>query len=161
MTNVAEATPGSPARAQPRSQPSVDNAPDKIHNSAMASEERIQSFEEFWPYYVREHSKKSTRTIHFVGTTAAVALVGYAALRRKVWPLLVAPFAGYGPAWFSHFFIEGNKPATFKYPRWSLQADFVMWSKIVRGTMDEEVARVMGQATEKPAPTERTAHAPS
>lgn len=139
----------------------MDNAAHKIHNSAM-SEERIETFEEFWPYYVREHSKKSTRTIHFVGTTAAIALVGYAAIRRKVWPLLVAPIAGYGPAWFSHFFIEGNKPATFKYPRWSLRADFVMWSKIVRGTMDEEVARVMNDSESQKKPsTDRTAHAPS
>jgi len=128
------------------------------------SDERIRTFEEFWPYYVREHSKKTTRTIHFVGTTAVFALLGYAAARRKLWPLLVAPVAGYGPAWFSHFFIEGNKPATFQYPLWSLRADFIMWSKIARGTMDEEVARTLRDHHEKgreTAPTERTAHAPS
>jgi len=162
FTAIADASDTGPSvDAQPRWQPAMDNAAHKIHNSAM-SEERIETFEEFWPYYVREHSKKATRTIHFVGTTAAIALVGYAAIRRKVWPLFVAPLAGYGPAWFSHFFIEGNKPATFKYPRWSLQADFVMWSKIVRGTMDEEVARVMNdRESQKKASTDRTAHAPS
>ena len=143
----------------PRSQASVDNAVHKVHNSAMSNRERIRTFEEFWPFYVREHSKKSTRTIHFVGTTAAVALVGYAAARRKLWPLLVAPLAGYGPAWFSHFFVEGNKPATFSYPLWSLRADFVMWSKIARGTMDAEVARIMNEPVEKSQPTERTAYA--
>lgn len=123
---------------------------------------RIGSFEEFWPFYVREHSKKTTRTIHFVGTTAVMALLGYAAIRRKTWPLFVAPFVGYGPAWFSHFFIEGNRPATFKYPLWSLKADFVMWSKIARGTMDEEVARaVRGESETNHEQTERSAHAPS
>jgi hypothetical protein len=115
-----------------------------MYKSGMKSE-RIGTFEEFWPYYVGEHSKKTTRTIHFVGTTAVMGLVAYAAVRRKVWPLLVAPFAGYGPAWFSHFFIEGNKPATFKYPLWSLKADFVMWSKMARGTMDAEVERVLAE----------------
>ncbi len=104
--------------------------------------ERFKTFEEFWPYYVGEHSKKTTRTIHFVGTTAVMALVAYGVVRRKAWPLLVAPLAGYGPAWFSHFFIEGNKPATFQYPLWSLKADFIMWSKIARGTMDAELRRV-------------------
>jgi hypothetical protein len=107
--------------------------------------ERIRTFEEFWPFYVREHSKKATRTIHFIGTTAVLGCVAYAAVRRKAWPLLVAPVVGYGPAWFSHFFIEGNKPATFQYPLWSLRADLIMWSKIARGTMDEEVARVLAQ----------------
>ena len=134
-----------------------------MYKADMSSEERIKTFEEFWPYYVREHSKKTTRTIHFVGTTAVMGLVAYAALRRKVWPLVVAPFAGYGPAWFSHFFIEGNKPATFKYPLWSLKADFVMWSKIARGTMDAEVARVVQNdhaERRNPASTnERSAHA--
>jgi len=132
-----------------------------MYKSEMKSDgERIQSFEEFWPYYVCEHSKKTTRTFHFVGTTAVMGLVAYAALRRKAWPLLVAPFAGYGPAWISHFFIEGNKPATFKYPLWSLKADFVMWSKIARGTMDAEVERVL--AAKRAAKTEATSQsAPS
>ncbi len=127
--------------------------------------DRYKTFEEFWPFYVREHSKKTTRTIHFVGTTAVMALVAYAAIRRKTWPLFVAPLVGYGPAWFSHFFIEGNRPATFKYPLWSLKADFVMWSKIARGKMDEEVAHHVNVATrtetEKHAPTDRTARASS
>jgi hypothetical protein len=120
--------------------------------------ERIRSFEEFWPFYVREHSKKATRTIHFIGTAAAVSCVAYAAARRKLWPLLVAPVVGYGPAWFAHFFIEGNRPATFKYPLWSLRADFVMWSKIARGTMDAEAARILHEQ-ENGTPTDRTAHA--
>jgi len=135
-----------------------------MYKSLTMSRERITTFEEFWPFYVREHSKKTTRTFHFVGTTAVIGLVAYAAVRRKVWPLLVAPVAGYGPAWISHFFIEGNKPASFKYPLWSLKADFIMWSKIARGTMDEEVARIVaGQAhVDRATPAnDHTSHAPS
>lgn len=74
-----------------------------MYKCLMSSKERFRTFEEFWPFYVREHSKKSTRTIHFIGTTAVMGLVAYAAISRKKWPLFVAPFAGYGPAWFSHF----------------------------------------------------------
>jgi hypothetical protein len=102
--------------------------------------------------------------MHFVGTTAVMGLVAYAAVRRKAWPLFVAPFAGYGPAWISHFFIEGNKPATFKYPLWSLKADFIMWSKIARGTMDAEVARVVQNdhaERRDQASNERSEHASS
>ena len=106
-------------------------------------EKRYGTFEEFWPFYVREHSKKSTRMLHFVGTTAAVACAATGLLLKKRWMLLVAPVLGYGPAWISHFFIEKNKPATFKYPLWSLRADFVMWKKIVTGQMDEEVERCL------------------
>lgn len=103
------------------------------------SEQRYQTFEEFWPFYVREHSRKATRILHFIGTTAAGACaLAFAVTRRPGW-LLAMPLAGYGGAWVSHFFIEKNRPATFTYPAWSLKADFVMWSKMVAGTMDAEV----------------------
>lgn len=104
---------------------------------------KYESFEEFWPFYVKEHSKKSTRVLHFVGTTCALGCVAGAVLLKKPWLLAAAPVAGYGFAWASHFFVEKNRPATFTYPTWSLKADFVMWSKMVRGEMDAEVERVM------------------
>lgn len=120
------------------------------------SKERMQSFEEFWPYYVGEHAKKSTRAFHFAGTTAALGCVAWGLLLRKKWLLALAPVAGYGPAWISHFFIEKNRPATFTYPTWSLYADMVMWSKMIQGTMDAEVERVMADR-EKAASAEAAA----
>lgn len=107
------------------------------------SEKRIESFEEFWPFYVHEHSKKSTRIMHFVGTTAAAGTAIAALVLKRPSLILVGLALGYGPAWISHFFIEKNRPASFKYPLWSFQADWVMWSKIIAGTMDAEVERVM------------------
>jgi hypothetical protein len=114
---------------------------------------RLETFEEFWDYYVGEHKKKATRIFHFVGTTAAMGCLAGGLLTRQRWLLLIAPFCGYGPAWFSHFFIENNKPATFKYPVWSLQADFVMWWKMVQGKMQAEVDRV--ERAEKTRAAER------
>lgn len=105
----------------------------------------FSSFEEFWPFYVKEHAKKSTRRVHFAGTSLAMACLAGGLLTKKRWLLAMAPVAGYGAAWVSHFFIEGNRPATFKHPLWSLQGDFVMWWKMVRGEMDAEVERVMAQ----------------
>ena len=107
------------------------------------SAETIANFEQFWPYYVKEHRLKTTRTMHFVGTSGVIGLVATAVLTRKVWPLLVAPFAGYGPAWVSHYFVENNRPASFKYPLWSLVADFKMWGLIARGEMDAELERIL------------------
>lgn len=124
-------------------------------------EKRYESFEEFWPFYVREHSNKTNRTLHFVGSTLAMGLLGYGIVARKAWPLLAAPVAGYGFAWFGHFMIEGNRPATFKYPAWSLMGDFKMWRMIAAGTMDAEVERCMSEHAEARAKekTNGAAHA--
>jgi hypothetical protein len=100
-----------------------------------------KTWEEFWPYYVGEHAKKATRTMHFIGTTGAIACVATALVRQNPTWLLGSLVCGYGFAWVSHFAIEKNKPATFKYPAKSLAADFVMWWKTLNGTMDAEVAR--------------------
>ena len=107
----------------------------------------IRSFEDFWPYYVRAHKKPETRVLHAIGSSvgAAVALTGLALGRRSLVP--VAAAIGYGFAWYSHFFIEGNRPATFGHPLYSFAADWVMISKMVRGTMDAEVERIVSQAS--------------
>jgi hypothetical protein len=102
----------------------------------------FQSFEEFWPFYVREHANRTNRMLHFVGTTLATAsfVAGLATKQRKL--LLAAPVLGYGLAWIGHFLVEGNKPATFRHPLWSLRGDYRMWLKIVTGAMEAEVDAV-------------------
>ena len=77
----------------------------------------MRSFEDFWPFYVREHQSETNRTLHFVGTTLAMGSVAAALLTRRPAFLLAAPVLGYGFAWVGHFLVEGNKPATFKHPR--------------------------------------------
>jgi hypothetical protein len=105
------------------------------------ADEQMSSFEDFWPYYVRAHASRGNRRLHFVGTSAAMALVAGGVLTRRLWPVLLAPVVGYGFAWAGHFLVEGNVPATFGHPLWSLRADFVMWRKMLEGTMDAEVER--------------------
>ena len=105
------------------------------------SKPEVRSYEEFWPFYVRAHSKRLTRQVHFVGTASALACLAAFAVTRRPRYLLLAPFAGYGPAWYSHFFIEGNVPATFGNPQWSLRGDFEMFARMIAGTMDAEVER--------------------
>lgn len=105
------------------------------------AEHEIETFEDFWPHYVRAHADPENRRMHFIGTSAAIGLVGIGILGRRLWPIVLAPVVGYGFAWFGHFFKQGNVPATFGHPLWSLRADLVMWKKIVDGTMDAEVEK--------------------
>jgi hypothetical protein len=105
-------------------------------------EGKFESFEEFWPFYVREHSNKTNRVLHFIGTTLAMGTVATALLTKRRALLLAAPVFGYGFAWVGHFLVEGNKPATFKHPLWSLRGDFRMWKLMATGAMDAEVERI-------------------
>ena len=52
------------------------------------------------------------------------------------WPAIMVLACGYGFAWVGHFYFEMNKPASFVYPTYSLMSDFVMWSKMVLGTIE-------------------------
>lgn len=125
--------------------------------AAMAQPE-LESFEDFWPFYVREHANKTNRTIHFVGTTLAMASVAAALLTRRRALLLATPLLGYGFAWFGHFVVEKNRPATFTHPAWSLRGDLVMWWKTLEGTMDAEVERVLTSNGVHEAPPAGAAH---
>ncbi|KAA3607091.1 MAG: DUF962 domain-containing protein [Planctomycetota bacterium] len=101
---------------------------------------RIQSFQEFWPFYVQEHSHPLNRALHFLGTTLALLLLLWV-ISQGQWPWLPVVFvAGYGPAWIGHFLVEGNRPATFRYPLWSLIADFKMYGLIWTRRMARELA---------------------
>jgi len=141
----------------------------------MSDAHRIQSFAEFWPYYVGEHRHPACRAMHFVGTggfivvlagcvaLAPVRMGGFllaglvvAFLARKIearriavfeaWAIsvlwivgnpwvLLGIFWAYLFAWIGHFKIEGNRPATFKYPLWSLFGDFKMVGQMMMGRL--------------------------
>ena len=102
-------------------------------------QERIGSFAAFFPFYLREHSEPACRHLHYIGT--ALTLVAYgAAILVSPWWLLAAPLAGYGFAWFAHFRFEKNRPATFKYPLWSLASDYCMFFLWLSGRLGPHLA---------------------
>lgn len=100
--------------------------------------ERISTYAEFFPFYLREHSEPTCRRLHYFGT--GLTLLAYAAaILVNPWWLLAAPIAGYGFAWFAHFKFERNKPATFKYPLWSLISDYRMFFLWLGGKLGPEL----------------------
>lgn len=107
----------------------------------MGAKPAFKSYREFWPYYLNEHKNPRTRALHLAGTSLAVILLLACIITANIWFLPAAVLAGYGPAWFAHFFIEKNRPATFRYPLWSLISDFRMAATWLAGGLDRELKR--------------------
>lgn len=103
---------------------------------------RFEHFSQFWPFYVSEHSKKATRHLHFIGTTLMFLFLTHAIAMHSLLSLTTAILSAYGLAWASHFLIEKNRPATFRYPIFSLMGDFKMYGFTIMGRMDHEIARL-------------------
>ncbi|HTK37702.1 MAG TPA: DUF962 domain-containing protein [Pyrinomonadaceae bacterium] len=106
----------------------------------------INNYSEFWDFYVQEHSKAATRWLHFIGTSLGMILLVWFILRGTWYYFPLFFVVGYAFAWFAHFVVEKNRPATFKYPVWSFISDFKMVWFMLTGRMNNEVARVCGNA---------------
>jgi len=106
--------------------------------------QRITKYSEFYRFYLTEHRNRTCRTLHFVGTFL-VFIIGFAAVylgRPLLW--FAVPLVGYGFAWVGHFFYEKNKPATFRYPLWSLLSDFRMFFELLFGKISFDGEREKG-----------------
>jgi len=97
--------------------------------------QKFASYDEFFAFYVKEHSNPTNRLLHACGTTLGIAImVGAFVLGHPIWALLWIPVA-YGFAWTGHFLIEGNKPASFGHPLWSFISDFRMLGLMLTGRL--------------------------
>ena len=113
---------------------------------------RIETYPEFWHYYLREHAKPKTRAWHYLGTSLTLACLIAAAALRQPWFLLASVILGYAPAWIGHFACERNHPATFHYPMWSLVSDFRMFGAWLSGRLAGELAAAgIGRARQQRA----------
>jgi hypothetical protein len=92
-----------------------------------------QTFEQFYPFYLSQHANLTNRRLHTLGTTLGIICLVRLIFAFTLMNFLLVPIVGYGFAWVGHFFFEKNKPATFKYPLWSLMGDFRMYKEVVTG----------------------------
>ena len=99
----------------------------------MSESPKYRTVSEFYPFYLSQHSNRTSRRLHFVGTTLALALLVTAVVMKLWWLIAVAFLQGYALAWIGHFFFEHNKPATFDYPWFSFLSDWRLWWEMLTG----------------------------
>jgi hypothetical protein len=87
----------------------------------------------FYPFYLGGHANRTRRRLHFAGTTIALPLLVAAVVARS-WGLVAAALVqGYAFAWVGHFFFARNRPATLRYPWFSLLGNWRMWWEMPTG----------------------------
>ena len=94
---------------------------------------RFTSFSEFYPYYLKEHANPRCKQLHFIGSWLVLIVIACSFIFENFMLLWIVPIVGYGFAWVGHFFYEKNRPATFRYPIYSLMGDWVMFKDILTG----------------------------
>jgi hypothetical protein len=92
-----------------------------------------RNFEEFYGFYLSEHSNRTSRRLHFVGTSLGLVFLATAIWTQLWWLICIGLIQGYAFAWVGHFFFEHNRPATFQYPRLSFMGDWRLWWEMLTG----------------------------
>jgi len=98
--------------------------------------QQFDNFADFYPFYLLQHSNRTSRQLHFIGLILSLVVLTIVIVTASWFYLPMTLVFGYGFAWIGHFFFEKNKPATFKYPLFSLLGDFTMAKDIIRGKVE-------------------------
>lgn len=97
------------------------------------NDHKYKSLKEFYPFYLTEHTNKTSRILHFIGTLLVFVVLFTGFMFHEFSLFIAIPFLGYGFAWVGHYFFEKNKPATFQYPFYSLASDFILFFDLLMG----------------------------
>jgi len=109
--------------------------------------QKLESFDAFWPVYLRAHASPACRALHYAAPASGLAALGLAVATGSAWWLAAALLLSYGFAWIGHFKVENNVPLTFVHPWWSLLADYRMFFLWLSGGL----ARHLRAANVEPA----------
>jgi hypothetical protein len=103
--------------------------------------QRFESFEEFWPHYLRAHSKPGTRFCHYCATVFGVGSALLAVVTLTWWLVPVGIVGGYGIAIASHPLIEGNTALVRPHTVWVAMSDLRMFALAVTGRLGRELEK--------------------
>jgi len=74
-------------------------------------------------YYMNAHQNRYNQQFHYVAFL--FAFLGWIFLFINIWVTLILAILHYTLSWVGHFYFEGNKPASFRYPWVGFYAGFI------------------------------------
>lgn len=96
---------------------------------------QYKNLDEFYPYYLSQHSNRTNRRLHFIGFCLAILqLLRILFFSLTILNFLLVPLFMFGPGYIGHFCFEKNSPVA-KYPWLSLQSDVRFFKEIVTGKL--------------------------
>jgi hypothetical protein len=99
----------------------------------------VHGFEQFWPHYVRMHTRPQTQALHAAGSLGCIGLLAAAVLTRHPTLALLGPLVDYTLSQASHRLGEGNRTTPWRNPLWHTRAELRMLGLVLRGRMRAEV----------------------
>lgn len=101
-------------------------------------------YDTFWLNYLRAHSRRRTRAIHYCGITIILAGIVAAVVLETWWLAPLGIAAGYVTAWAAHLTVQGNTPVMFrgmKSALMSLVSGLRMYALGMTGRLKGELRR--------------------
>ncbi|MGH6930924.1 MAG: Mpo1-like protein [Dongiaceae bacterium] len=98
-------------------------------------------FKEFWPLYLRAHSRPMTRAMHYLASLVGLSFTIWAVAAGDGWLCAIGIGSGYAMAVLSHWVFEGNQPLILVHPVWGAVSDVRMCLLALTGRLGCELAR--------------------
>lgn len=94
---------------------------------------KFNTFNEFYSYYLSQHSKMFTKIFHYLAVIYMILIVIYVLQTGKERFLWYIPIGGFGLQAFSHFVFERNTPTFYRHPLYTLLADLRLFGELSIG----------------------------
>lgn len=106
----------------------------------------IQTYQDFWAYYLRQRRRAEVRGLHYFGTGFAILMIAKGIFDPDgLHPLIYVVFAvvsllAYGSLSIAIF--QRELPSLLRYPLWTLRSDFRLMYLFITGGLQDEYQRL-------------------
>ena len=103
---------------------------------------KINSFGEFWPAYLKAHSSPASRAFHFAGIVLSLATAAALVSCGMVFFLVLAIVPAQLGAWMGHKLSPREEAGLSEHPDWAALADVKMFALAATGRLGSEMRKL-------------------